>query len=153
MLHQDAILQNIAQALLVDYSGIFFVNACTGAFRFLSDHPVLGCLPLRKSGNDFFTDFIADTGRFVYEPDREAFIASFRKETLLPRILENTMQPVNFRLKAEEKPLYFSVILLRGIRTEDDCFVLGIMDETNMNRKKDAEQKAAEENAVFKQIA
>ncbi len=153
MLHQDAILQNIAQALLVDYSGIFFVNACTGAFRFLSDHPVLGCLPLRKSGNDFFTDFIADTGRFVYEPDREAFIESFRKETLLPHILENTMQPVNFRLKAEEKPLYFSVILLRGIRTEDDCFVLGIMDETNMNRKKDAAQKASEENAVFKLIA
>ena len=79
MLHQDAILQNIAQALLVDYSGIFFVNACTGAFRFLSDHPVLGCLPLRKSGDDFFTNFIADAGRFVLDTDRESFIETFRK--------------------------------------------------------------------------
>ena len=67
MLENDAIFIKIAEALLVDYSSIYYVNAVTNEYQWYSADPDFHSLHIEQHGSDFFKNLIVDSDKVIYE--------------------------------------------------------------------------------------
>ena len=75
MANHDEIVSKIAEALFVDYSNVFYVNAVTNeyvGYAVDSEHHIL---VETKKGDDFFADLITDSKELVYKDDQHIFYA------------------------------------------------------------------------------
>ena len=88
MFSNDKIFNKIAEALLVDYSSVYYVNAVTNEYQWYSVDPEFHSLHIEQGGNDFFKNIIRDADKVVYEEDKHIFTEGFQKEKLLAEIEE-----------------------------------------------------------------
>ena len=74
MLNNDKILNKIAEALLVDYTSVYYVNAETNEYQWYSLDPEFHSLQIEPMGKDFFENLVRDADKVVYEEDKHIFM-------------------------------------------------------------------------------
>ena len=149
----DHIFNKIAQALLVDYTSVYYVNAVTNEYQWYSANPEFHSLHIEQGGEDFFKNLIRDADQVVYEPDKHIFMRDIQKENLLAQMKKGTMQSIKYRLVIDGKPVYHSLRLIRGLSDDDDYFILGVLNIDKQERSRLEAQKVEQEREIFNQIA
>ncbi|MBQ9383367.1 MAG: GGDEF domain-containing protein [Ruminiclostridium sp.] len=149
----DAIFSKIAEALLIDYTSVYYVNAKTFAFKWYSVDPEYHSLHIAKEGPDFFENLKTDVLNVVYEEDRHIFTEKLRKENLLAAMKNGSMQSIKYRLMIDGKPVYHTLRLIRGAEGDDDCFILGIINIDKEVRMREETEKLEKEREIYNQIA
>lgn len=153
MAERDVIINRIAEALLVDYSSVYYVNAVTSEYQCYSIDPGFRSLQLESEGRDFFANMARDAEKVVHPEDRHIFTTDFQKQNLLREMKDGTMQSIVYRLMIGGRPVYHTLRLIRNFSEGDDYFVFGVI---NIDKEKRAELEAGrneKEREVFNQIA
>ncbi|SNU04520.1 diguanylate cyclase (GGDEF) domain-containing protein [Lachnospiraceae bacterium] len=153
MTEQERIFNKIAEALLVDYSSVYYVNAVTNEYYWYSVNPQFHSLSLEQGGDDFFKNIIRDCKKVIYEEDQHIFIEDIQKENLISAMKKGTMQSIEYRLMIDGVPTWHALRLIRGLDEHGDYFVLGVINiDEEYHRRKQAEETAREKE-VYDQIA
>ncbi|MBR1772340.1 MAG: hypothetical protein IJ749_00405 [Eubacterium sp.] len=66
-------LNKIANALLLDYVDVYYINAVTNEYEWFSIQKDTGTLKHEKTGKDFFEDVIIDADKVIHEDDKHIF--------------------------------------------------------------------------------
>ena len=152
MITQDIIVKRIAEALLADYSSVYYVNAVTNEYLWYSVDSKFHSLNLEQSGDDFFKNLIRDCKKVIYEEDQHIFTEDMQKEKLLAEMQKGTMQSINYRLMIDGVPTWHSLKLIRGLDETGDYFVLGVTNiDDEINRRK-MEEETARQKEIYDQI-
>ncbi len=151
--NNNVIFNRTAEALLVDYTGLFYVDAVTDEYIEYSNDRKSHSLNPVKSGDDFFEDMLDYAGQNVYEEDRSIFTVDLRKENLNKKLDNGEMLSVVYRLMMDGKPVYHLMRIVKDTEKGDDYFVFGVINiDQEMTLMKDAE-KSDKERDIFNQIA
>ena len=153
MVDNDTIFNKIAEALLIDYSSVYYVNAVTNKYKWYSINPEYHSLQIEQDGEDFFANMARDAEQVVYEEDKHIFLEDISKEKLLSEMKKGTMQSIEYRLMIDEKPVYHTLRMIRGVGDQDDYFILGVLNIDKEVRMRQETEKLEKERAVFNQIA
>ena len=153
MHNSDNIFNKIAEALLIDYTSVYYVNAVTNAYQFYSADAEFHSLSLAQHGEDFFTDLVRDADALIYEEDKHIFMQDMQKDRLLAQMKKGTMQNIEYRLLIDGKPVYHSLRLIRGISEGDDYFILGVLNIDKRVHARIAAEQAEKEREIYNQIA
>ncbi len=116
----DAIFSKIAEALLIDYTSVYYVNAKTFAFKWYSVDPKYNSLHIAKEGPDFFENLKTDVLNVVYEEDRHIFTDDANLEKMFAAMKNGSMQSIKYRLMIDGKPVYHTLRLIRNADADDD---------------------------------
>ena len=127
MFSNDNVFYKIAEALLVDYSSVYYVNAITNEYQWYSVDPEFHSLHIEQGGEDFFKNIIRDVDKVVYEEDKHIFLEDFKKEKLLSDVKKGSMQSIEYRLMIDGQPVYHTLRLIRGLNDDEDFFILGVI--------------------------
>ncbi len=158
MTQQDTVFKKISEALLVDYSSVYYVNAVTNEYYWYSANPEFHSLKLEQGGDDFFKNIIRDCKLVIYEEDQHIFIEDIQKENLLNAMKKGSMQNIEYRLMINGEPVWHSLRMIRGLDEENenegdsDYFILGVINIDAEYKRREQEQKLAREKEVYNQI-
>lgn len=152
MINNDTVFNRIAQALLVDYTSVYYVDAVTNEYQWYSNDPDFHSLQIEQGGEDFFTALKDDVKKVIYEDDRDIFLIGMQKEKLLADLKKGTMQSIDYRLMIDGKPVYHRLRLIRGIGS-DDYFIFGVINVDKEVREKMEAEKREKEREIYNQIA
>ncbi|MBR4627917.1 MAG: EAL domain-containing protein [Ruminococcus sp.] len=153
MLSNDTIFNKIAEALLIDYTSVYYVNAVTNEYQWYSISPEFHSLKLEPSGKDFFIDLVRDADKVVYEEDKHIFMRDMTKENLLAQMRKGEMHSIEYRLMIDGKPVYHTLRLIRGVRESSEYFILGVLNVDKEVRHKLEVEKLEKEREIYNQIA
>ena len=151
----NEIFSKIAEALMIDYSSVYYVNALTNEYYWYSADPEFRSLQIEQSGKDFFLNMKRDAAQVVYEEDRHIFTEDIQKENLLAAMKSGNMKSLEYRLMIDGRPVYHTIRIIRGAssESEDDYFILGVINVDKEVRMRQEAEKAREERRVYNQIA
>ena len=152
MTAQEVIFKKISEALLVDYSSVYYVNAVTNEYYWYSVNPEFHSLSLEQGGDDFFKNIIRDCKKVIYEEDQHIFINDIQKENLLSAMKKGTMQSIEYRIVMDGVPTWHSLRLIRGLDDNADYFVLGVINIDEEYRRKQKEKLIEQEKEIYNQI-
>lgn len=153
MLNDNNLLNKIAEALLIDYTSIYCVNAVTDEYKWYSIDPVTHALCDEQNGTEFFTALIRDADLMIYAEDKHIFMQDIQKENLLAQMKNGTMKSINYRLMIDGKPVYHTLRLIREAFDDKDFFILGVINKDYEIRLKEESQKIEAERNIYNQIA
>jgi len=153
MEHKDEIFSKIAEALLIDYTSVYYVNAVTGEYRWYSNDSGFHSLKIQQSGSSFFEDLIRDAERVVYKDDRSILTEALKKEGLVTRLKEGAMQSIVYRMMIDGKPVYHKLRLIRGLGEASDFFIFGVINIDEEMRARLEAEKLEKERVVYDQIS
>ena len=149
---QDNILNKIADALLMDYSSVYYVNAVTNEYCWYSVDPSFHSLKIEQGGDDFFKNMIRDCEKVVYEEDRHIFTEELQKERLLSAMKKGTMQSVEYRLMINGVPTWHSLRMIRGLDENSDYFVFGVINIDEQRRHLEEDEENLRQREIYNQI-
>ena len=149
---KNEVFRKISEALLVDYSSVYYVNAVTNEYYWYSTDPKFHSLSLEQSGDDFFKNLIRDCKKVIYEEDQHIFLEDIQKENLLGAMAKGSMQSIEYRLLIDGVPVWHALKLIRGIDPESDYFILGVINIDEEHRRRDEEAETARQKDTFDQI-
>ena len=152
MADQNAIFKKIAEALLMDYSSVYFVNAVTNEYYWYSVNPEFHSLSLEQGGDDFFKNIIRDCKKVIYEEDQHIFIEDIQKENLLSDMKKGEMQSIEYRLMINGVPTWHALRLIRGLDDNADYFILGVINIDNEVKRRAAEKETTRQKEIYNQI-
>ena len=150
MICNDPVFTKIAEALLVEYTSVYYVNALTNEYQWYSADEEFQSLHIEKGGKDFFMNLIRDAEKVVYEEDKHIFIEDIQKENLLSLLDKGAKRRIEYRLVIDGKPVYHALSLIRGVSEGDDYFILGVK---NIDRQVNMRRQAEQEREIYNQIA
>lgn len=153
MFDNDAIFNKIAEALLIDYTSVYYINAVTNEYQWYSINPDYHSLKLEQGGEDFFKNMAHDAEKVVYEEDKHIFMKDIQKDNLLKSMKDGTMQSIVYRLVIDGKPVYHTLRLIKGRSDNDDYFILGVLNVDKDVRAKQAAEQVEKERHIYNQIA
>ena len=151
--HKDDIFVKIAEALLIDYTSLYYVNAVTGEYQRYSNDSEFHSLKLNQHGDNFFEYLISAADKTIYEEDKHFFIEHINKERLISQIKKGTIPDITFRLMTDGKPVYHKLCLIRGFDDDCDHFILGAKNINNEFHMQQEAQKLENERVIFNQIS
>lgn len=149
---QEKVFMKIAEALLVDYTSVYYVNAATNEYHWYSVDPKFHSLNLEQGGDDFFKNIIRDCKQVVYEEDQHIFIEDIQKENLLNDMKKGMMQSIEYRLMINGVPTWHSLRLIRGVDDATDYFVLGVKNIDAEVRQRERDRETARQKEIYDQI-
>ena len=152
MAQNDTVFQKIAEALLVDYSSVYYVNAVTNEYYWYSVNPEFHSLKLEQGGDDFFKNIIRDCKKVIYEEDQHIFIEDIQKESLLNAMSKGSMQNIEYRLMIDGVPVWHSLRMIRGLEEDSDYFILGVINIDSEYKRREAEKETARQKEIYNQI-
>ena len=150
MLDNDVIFNRIAEALLIDYSSVYYVNMITNEYQWYSIDPVYNSLQIEHKGQDFFANMPRDARQVVYYEDLHIFLEDIRKEKLLEEMETGTMKSLVYRLMVDGKPVWHTLRMIRGA---EDYIILGVLNIDKDIRMKQEAEKLEHERELYNQIA
>ena len=149
---QETVLNRISEALLMDYTSVYYVNAVTNEYYWYSVNPEFHSLSLEQGGDDFFRNIVRDCKKVVYEEDQHIFIEDIQKEKLRSDMKKGMMQSIQYRLVINGVPTWHALRLIRGADDNADYFVLGVLNIDEQYRKEEAEKELEREKETYNQI-
>ncbi|MBR5165490.1 MAG: EAL domain-containing protein [Ruminococcus sp.] len=153
MFQKDEIISRIAEALLIDYTSVYYVNAVTNEYQWYSNDSEFHSLKIQQSGNDFFNDLLRDAEQVVYEEDRTLLTEALTKEKLLAHMKDGAMHSIIYRLMIDGKPVYHKLRLIRGLDSDRDYFVFGVINVDKEIRTQQEAEKLEKERVIYNQIS
>ncbi len=153
MINNDPIFTKIAEALLVEYTSIYYINARTNEYQWYSADPEFLSLHIEKGGKDFFKNLRRDAEKVVYEEDKHIFMQDIQKENLLSLVAKGAKRRIEYRLMMDGKPVYHALSLIRGIDSDGDHFILGVQNVDEQVRKRIESEQHEQEREIYNQIA
>ncbi len=150
--NQDTVFRKISEALLTDYSSVYYVNAVTNEYYWYSVNPEFHSLQLEQGGDDFFKNIIRDCKSVVYEEDQHIFIEDIQKENLLAAMKKGSMQNIEYRLMINGVPTWHSLRMIRGLDDSADYFILGVININEEYKRRQIEKEIARQKKVYNQI-
>lgn len=150
---KEAIFQRISEALLCDYSSVYYVNAVTNEYLAYSMDENFRSLKISFEGKDFFKDLITDSEKVIYPDDKHIFQKDIQKKNLMRSMKERTMRDIKYRLMIDGKPVYHSLRLIRGISEKDEYFILGVTNIDEEVRMQEEAERLNKEKNIYNQIA
>lgn len=152
MAENDIVFKKIAEALLVDYSSVYYVNAVTNEYFWYSVNPEFLSLSLEQGGGDFFKNIIRDCKKVIYEEDQHIFIEDIQKENLLNAMKKGSMQSIEYRLMINGVPTWHSLRMIRGLDDHSDYFILGVINTDEEHQRREKEKELARLKDIYNQI-
>ena len=152
MAAQDLIFKKISEALLVDYSSVYYVNAITNEYFWYSVNPEFHSLSLEQGGDDFFKNIIRDCKKVIYEEDQHIFIEDIQKENLLAAMKKGSMQNIDYRLMINGVPTWHSLRMIRGLDDNADYFILGVINIDEEYKRREKEHNLTIQKERYNQI-
>lgn len=150
--NQDTVFRKISEALLTDYSSVYYVNAVTNEYYWYSVNPEFHSLRLEQGGDDFFENIKRDCKAVVYEEDQHIFIEDIQKENLLAAMKKGSMQNIEYRLMINGVPTWHSLRMIRGLDDNADYFILGVININEEYKRRQIEKEIARQKVVYNQI-
>lgn len=156
-MEKNGIFNKIAEALLQDYTSVYYVDAVTNEYYWYSNNPGFSSLKLEPKGEDFFVNIVRDAKQVIYKDDLYIFTEEFKKEKLVAQMKRGEMQKIEYRLMIDGKPVYHTLRLIRGASKGHDYFIIGVLniDEEVRHRLREEEEKkkTQEEKTHAQEIA
>lgn len=149
---QDTIFKKISEALLMDYSSVYYVNAVTNEYYWYSVNPEYHSLKLEQGGDDFFKNIIRDCKAVIYEEDQHIFIEDIQKENLLAAVKKGSRLNIEYRLMINGVPTWHSLRMIRGFDDKADYFILGVINVDDEVKRRQTEEETARQKEVYNQI-
>ena len=153
MIYNDPVFLKIAEALLVEYTSVYYINAKTNEYQWYSADPEFQSLHIEQGGNDFFKNLKRDADKVIYEEDKHIFMQDIQKEHLLSLVGKGAKHRIEYRLMIDGKPVYHALSLIRGIDETDDYFILGVRNVDKEVRDRQQAEKNEQELEIYNQIA
>ena len=154
MTTQEMIFNKIAEALLVDYTSVYYVNIVTNEYYWYSVNPEFHSLKIEQGGDDFFKNVISDAQQVIYPDDLHIFLEDIQKEKLLAAFHKGMMQDIEYRLMIDGKPIWHRLRMIRGVEdgSEDDYIVFGVENFHAEHQAREEAKKASAEREIYTQI-
>ena len=153
MERNDNIFKKIAEALLIDYTSVYYVNAVTNEYQWYSADAEFHTLKLHQNGDDFFSDIIRDADLVVHEDDKHIFMEDMKKDKLLVAMKNGSMQSILYRLIIDGKPVYHRLRLIRGLDSDRDYFIFGVINADKEVRMQQESERLEKEQIIYDQIS
>ncbi|MCR5702405.1 MAG: diguanylate cyclase [Lachnospiraceae bacterium] len=144
MAEKDLYFRKISEALLRDYTSVYYVDAVTNEYYWYSFDSKYHSLKLEPSGDDFFKNVKRDVLSVVYEEDQHMFLKDFTKEKLIKSMEDGSDQTMLYRIILDGKPVYHRLKVIRSVSEEEDYFILGVINvdkEIRSKKKVDKEHE------------
>ena len=125
----------IAQALAMDYFGIYYVNVESDHFIEYSAHERFGALGIEKSGEDFFGISRKNIERVVYPDDVGMLLDEFTKGNVLATLDRDRPFTLTYRLMLEGQPTYVHLKAIGMHGRDGRHIVVGISDVDEQIRR------------------
>ena len=152
MAGQDEIFKKISEALLLDYSSVYYVNAVTNEYFWYSVNPEFHSLSLEQGGDDFFKNIIRDCKKVIFEEDQHIFIEDIQKDNLLSMMQKGSQLSIEYRLMINNVPTWHALRLIRGLDEDTDFFILGVINIDEEHRRREEEKETARQKEIYNQI-
>ena len=149
----NEIFNKIAEALLIDYTSVYYVNAVTNEYQWYSNDSEFNSLKIQQRGKNFFDDLVRDANKVIYEDDKHIFIEDMKKEKLIAAMKKGTMHSIIYRLMIDGKPVYHKLRLIRGLDGNRDYFILGIINIDKEVRMQQESARLEKERLIYNQIS
>lgn len=153
MMNTEIIYGRIADALLCDYSSVYYVDAITNEYVSYALDPEFRSLKTSFEGKDFFNDLKKDAKVVVWEEDQHIFTEDLQKENLMKMMKNKTMENIVYRLMIGGKPVYHSLRMIRGASSNDEFFILGVTNVDKEVRTELEAKRLSKEKRIYNQIA
>lgn len=153
MFDNDNIFNKIAEALLIDYTSVYYINAVTNEYQWYSINPDFHSLKLEQGGDDFFKNLIRDAKKVVYKDDLHIFTEEMQKDKLLENMKNGIMQNIVYRLMIDGRPVYHTLRLIHEFKENDDYFIIGVLNIDKEFREKEETERIKMERRIYNQIA
>ena len=140
MISSESVIKRIADALLVDYTSVYYVDAKTNEYYWYSVDPDFCSLKIEPKGDDFFVNIVRDAKQVVYEEDLHIFLNDLTKEKILKELKEGQMRRIEYRLMIDGRPVYHALRVIHIAQDDgsgDDYFILGVMNIDEEYRQRD----------------
>ncbi|MBO4914705.1 MAG: hypothetical protein J5449_05805 [Oscillospiraceae bacterium] len=149
----STIFNKIAEALLIDYTIVYYVNTATGEYVCYSLKPESHALRVEEGGHDFFADADHIAQNNVFPDDQAAFLTEMQKDRLLDAAANEQIQGSVFRLMIDGKPVYHRLRLIHEVGKTEDYFIIGMINIDREVRAKLDTMRLEKEREQFNQIA
>ena len=143
---------DIARALAADYYNIYVVDLDTEHFIEYSSSVGGEELAMERHGTDFFASAKRDTMVRIYEEDRELFLASFTKETIVRELDAQGVFTTTYRLIDSGTPLYVNMKITRMQGGNRVIMGISIVD-SQMKQKARQEELQKERDMMIRVMA
>ncbi len=153
MLYNDPVFLKIAEALLVEYTSVYYIDAKTNEYQWYSADAEFQSLHIEQGGKDFFKNLKRDADKVIYEDDKHIFMQDIQKEHLLSLVRKGDKRRIEYRLMIDGKPVYHALSLIRGVGVSDDYFILGVKNVDKEVRDRQKAEKFEQEREIYNQIA
>ncbi len=142
---------NIARALSLDYSYLYYVDLETDDFiEYHSDKSSTNLVAERR-GNDFFAQSRKDALDIIYADDQQQFIDSFYKEKVLKQIEETGMFIISYRLVTSGTPVYMSMKASK-MENDDRHLIIGVNNVDVQKKTQESYERLKEERITYSRI-
>ncbi|MCR4691755.1 MAG: EAL domain-containing protein [Lachnospiraceae bacterium] len=128
MSKNDTFFSRIAEALLAEYTSIYYVDAITNEYRWYSTDTNFHALKIPQEGRDFFYDLEKDVETVVYAEDRSRLLKELNRDKLKRDMKQGSMQSIRYRLMINGQPVYHELRLIRGSGKLDEYYILGVLN-------------------------
>ncbi|MBP8969478.1 MAG: EAL domain-containing protein [Lachnospiraceae bacterium] len=141
---------SVAKALSSDYMHLYFVDLDTEEYtEYLPDRDRYD-MSLERRGDHFFKNSRKDALKVLYKDDRERFIATFNRKTILKSIENEGGFSTIYRILQNGEPLYVN---LKAVLTEDKKYlIIGVNDVDAQVREHQEMMRAEEDMTIFSRI-
>ena len=146
-------LNKIANALLLDYVDVYYINAVTNEYEWFSIQKDTRTLKHERDGKDFFEDVIRDADKVIHEDDKHIFFNDIQKKNLLENLQKGEMKSIVYRHVKDGKNVWHSLRLIRGLEENDDYFIIGVLNIDEEVRKQREQDKLRKEAMTYNDIA
>lgn len=153
IMNRDVVFNRIAEALLCDYSSVYYVDGITNEYLTYSLDPEFRSLKIEMEGKDFFQNLILDSEKVIHPGDRHIFKRDIQKENLLRNMKDGTMKSITYRLMIGGAPVYHELRLIKGMSDNDEYFILGVKNIDKQVRIQHEAERLENERRIYNQIA
>ena len=139
------IINQLTKTLLMDYKGVYYVNAITNKYICCSVDEASQTLHIIQSGDDFFKDLAEDVDKVIFEADRHIFKQDMTRTNFLLQLEKGTAKNIEYRYILDGTPVYYTLRLLKGPCKGNEYFILGVKNIDDEVRHRQQEQAAPDD--------
>ncbi len=101
----------IAESLASNYDMIYYVDVRNSHYVSYATHNLFGQLEIQESGDDFFTETLANIPRIVHKNDAETVKEFLNRDSLITALEDKKMHSLDYRLMVGGKAQYCRMIV------------------------------------------
>ena len=149
---QGVTYTHVARALSADYFNLYLVNMDTDRFIEFRPDVESSDLAVERNGIDFFHESRKDALQFIFEDDREDFLAAFTKEKMEQSLAENGTFTLSYRLLVKDVVTYVNMKAVR-LQKGGNQVIIGVNNVDAQMRQQEALDRIRAEQATFERIS